>query len=95
MSAPVKNTCPDIDKVIASLRAAVKSAQKGRKEYPDADDYFWDILYEIEGLEGRLDDLRKDNSSLRDWGHSLDEQLREAAQVISDLETQLEEKVNA
>jgi hypothetical protein len=95
MSAPVKNTCPDIDKAINCVKAAIKAARDGRKEYPEADDCFWDILYNIEDLVGQLEDLRSDNSALRLWGHELDEQLREAAQQIVDLENQLEERVNA
>ena len=86
MSAPVKNTCPDIDKVIRHIDGAIKVAKNGRKLFPDADDCFCDILYELEGLYSMLEDLRKDNSKLRDWGHALEEELHTAAEVIAALE---------
>ena len=86
MSAPVKTTCPDIDKAIRSIRAAIKVAKEGRKQHPEADDYFWDILYNIEDLEGPLEDLRNSNASLRDWGDSLEEELRSSASIIAELE---------
>lgn len=91
MGAPVKNTCPDIDKVINHLKAAIRAAIDGRKAHPEADDYFWDILYNIEDLEGRMEDLRKDNAALRDWGHDLDKELEDAANQINDLENKIED----
>lgn len=91
MSAPVKITCPDIDKVINHIMGAIKTAIKGRKELPEADDYFYDILYDLEGLDEKLEDLRNDNSQLRNWGDGLEEELHAAAQQIADLENQLEE----
>lgn len=87
MSAPVKNTCPDIDKCIKEVRVAIKAAERGRKEHPEADDYFYDILCNIEDLEGRLEDLRSDNSELRSWGHWLQEELHSLAQQLEDIET--------
>lgn len=86
MSAPIKNTCPDIDKVIIGIKMACQAAKNGRKEHPEADDYFWDILYNIEDLEGKLNDLRHDNEALREWGHTLDGQLQSAAEEIDRLE---------
>lgn len=88
MSAPVKNTCPDIDKCIVQIKEAIKAVMRGRKEYPEAEDYFWDILTNIDDLEGRLEDLRKDNSALRDWGHSLESELHTAAETIAELENE-------
>lgn len=69
MSAPVQNTCPDIDKAIKLINAAIKSAKDGRKNFPDADDNFYYIISDLGDLEGMLEDLRRDNSKLRDWGY--------------------------
>jgi len=79
MSAPVKPTCPDIDKIIKCLRSAIKVCQNGEKEFKGeaAFDYFWEVLYEIEDLEDALEKLRSDNSSLRAWGYELEQQLKE------------------
>jgi len=99
MSAPVKNTCPDIDSVISSIDEALKNCARARKDISredlklsDADDYFWNIEYCLGGLGKQLEQLRQDNSALRDWGHKLDDELFEASQTISELTEKLENK---
>jgi adenine specific DNA methylase Mod len=93
MSAPVKNTCPDIDKAIKGIKGAIQVAQNGRKEFKghEAGDFFWDIIYELDGLERIMEELRSDNSALRDWGHGLTDQLQTAAEEISRLEQDIED----
>lgn len=92
MSAPVKNTCPDIDKGIKLIENAIKIISRRRMEIDsnsDEDDVLYDILYLIEDVPGILEDLRRDNSALRDWGHDLDKQLEESANIINELEVKL------
>lgn len=93
MSAPVKMTCPDIDKIIKSLRSALRTAEHGLKNFKgeDCGEYFKDIEYDLDGLEWELEDLRKSNASLREWGDDLENQLEIAANEINDLENKLEE----
>lgn len=81
MSAPVKNTCPDIDKVITWIASAMKMAKDGRKAFPEADDLFHDIYYELDGCEGMLEDLRKANSALRDWGYEMEKEVKEKEEI--------------
>lgn len=64
--APVKNTCPDIDKVIDCVTGAR------------------DNLY---GLERTMEQLRSDNSALRDWGN-------DEANRVDELESEQEELRN-
>lgn len=96
MSAPVKNTCPDIDKVVDAIASAYSMARDARIAFSketevDASGIFNDIENELYGLTRTLEDLRTDNGSLRDWGHELDKELEEAANQIADLETEKEE----
>lgn len=77
MPAPVKNTCPDIDKVIRYIDDAMKIAHNGREEFPEAKNYFRDIYNALDGVEDMLDDLRKDNAALREWGDDLEKELGE------------------
>lgn len=76
MSAPVKHTCPDIDKVIKWIRDC---------EGEEIDKYF------IKNIVVDLEELREANSKLRNWGESLEEELHEAALRIDDLENTIEE----
>lgn len=96
MGAPVKNTCPDIDKVIKEIRAALKAARDG-KRMPDISDdahrHFDDIETALWGLEDKTEELRSANNSLREWGIELENQLETAANQINDLENRLEEAV--
>lgn len=90
MSAPVKNTCPDIDKVIKWIASAMKMARDGRKEFPEADQIFHDIYYELDGCDGVLEDLRKVNSSLREWGYESEKEAVSLQEEISNLQGELE-----
>jgi chromosome segregation ATPase len=90
MGAPVRNTCPDIDSVIKSIREAMRIAR-------DADDLtlnqisdaFNEVYYLLDGLENQLEDLRSDNSSLRSWGLELEERVEELESEIWELKSQV------
>lgn len=93
MAAPVKNTCPDIDRVIKKIKSALRSAEHGLKLTEKGDgiyDCFDDIQDELMFLEGELEDLRGANDSLRTWGIKLESELEDAAATINELETKLE-----
>lgn len=96
MSAPVKNTCPDIDKLIIKIIDIGKTSKEGMKHTDASEDNyqrFKDCEWFIDDIVSGLEDLRKANASLREWGEGLEGELHESAQIISDLENQLEEKV--
>lgn len=90
MSAPVKNTCPDIDKAIEYIQKAMKAAKEGRREFPAADIEFYDIYSYLDGCEHLLNDLRKANSALRDWGYELEKAVKKQEVQLSGLEAQIE-----
>jgi hypothetical protein len=88
MGAPVRNTCPDIDSVIKSIKEAMTMVQ-------DADDLtlnqisdvFSAVYYLLDGLENQLEDLRSDNSSLRNWGLELEERVEELENELWELKS--------
>jgi hypothetical protein len=88
MGAPVRNTCPDIDSVIKSIREAMTMVK-------DADDLtlsqisdaFSAVYYLLDGLENQLEDLRSDNSSLRNWGLELEERVEELENELWELKS--------
>lgn len=69
---PIKHTCPDIDKLVIGLREIEKTT-KNYDKVDDVDD-LKSILNEVEnilwGFEDKLEELRKSNDTLRDWGVS-------------------------
>jgi predicted nuclease with TOPRIM domain len=81
MSAPVKYTCPDIDRIIKDINDLLKIANKWEDEshYGEAEYYLYDI-------PDKLEELRHSNSSLRDWGEDLEKELDEKVKEISDLD---------
>lgn len=91
MSAPVRHTCPDIDKAIKAINDARKCIQDATDSVDNddkneslkyADDYLW-------GLDTMLEDLRSSNDALRQWGHDLEKEIIEKDYRIDDLETQV------
>lgn len=84
MSAPVKHTCPDIDKAQKKLKSVMRSLAE-----LDWEDKNYTIS-ELDDVDDALEDLRKSNDALRQWGEELDKELEEAANTISNLETELE-----
>jgi len=91
MAAPIKNTCPDIDKYIKWIKMAiVKERDLQRMKESDVFDAAVSMANELESCIGYLEDLRASNDALRCWGEGLEEELHDAAQQISELEDKIE-----
>lgn len=89
MPAPVKHTCPDIDAAIKRL----KDAMRGCKSIED-ESLARDIVWEIDYVMSDLEDLRKSNAALRDWGEDLEKQLEDKDNEIYELQQKIEEMSN-
>ena len=69
MSAPVNYTCPDIDAILRSLEELLNASKEwGEDVQLDVESYLRNIPYELEKL-------RDSNSTLRDWGETLEREL--------------------
>jgi predicted nuclease with TOPRIM domain len=68
--APIKHTCPDIDKIINKLTKAKAEIDLEPGEISDLNrDRCQSYIDEaIDGME----DIRNDNSTLRDWGENME-----------------------
>lgn len=103
-SEPVKNTCPDINR----LQKIIKDIQSDFASFKDTDDIndFLDSMsnasWELRDIYDTLEDLRNSNSALRDWGHELislaeqmesekDSEIEELQNEISEKETEIED----
>ena len=91
MAAPIKNTCPDIDRYIQYIKhAIVKGKDLKYMSERDVFDSAVQMSNELEECIGYLEDLRSSNGSLREWGEGLESELEDAAATINELETKLE-----
>ena len=87
---PIRHTCPDIDKIIKGLN----EVQKTTKGYDriDSVDELKDIISDIEnilwGFEDKLEELRKSNDTLREWGISEAEEVDKLEDKIYVLENE-------
>lgn len=89
MSAPIPHTCPDIDKVIKMVKSIQRVAQEGmRSSERHSDDHqrYKDIEWDIDDIVGRLEDLRKDNQTLREYGEGMEAERNELQKQIDELE---------
>lgn len=59
------NTCPLIDAVIKDINAAIGYAAKNYTDLEEADSALTDICWALEGLEDKLEEIRRANGSLR------------------------------
>lgn len=90
MSAPVRHTCPDIDKVIDGIKQAMNDASNGKvitEKNSDEWLHFDGIIDSLYGLEYVLEDLRKSNDSLRGWGHDLEKEISSLERELEKMET--------
>lgn len=81
---PVKVTCPDIDKLLKSLKyiyGELKNFEKD-EDIDSLKERLGSIENELWGFEDVLEELRSSNASLRDWGH-------EEAKYVDELEDKL------
>jgi archaellum component FlaC len=86
MAAPVKHTCPDIDKVIKSINDLLEIAKKWEDE-----SYYNEVEYYLYDIPDKLEKLRDSNSSLRDWGEEIEKELIELSNSYAAIADEYEE----
>jgi chromosome segregation ATPase len=59
------NTCPLIDTVIKDINSSISYAVKRYDDLEEAESAMQDICWALEGLEDKLEEIRRANSSLR------------------------------
>jgi hypothetical protein len=98
MSAPVGNTCPDIDAIKQTIKEAYANLEMLYEacEYALSDKNLKLLSDSMELIEplfanrfNPLEDLRDDNYSLRQWGEKNEEKIMELEEEIKELSEQL------
>jgi len=80
---PIHNTCPNIDKAVDAVEAVVKMCNV--KDWMERDgllEILKDIDRELWGIDGILEELRGDNSTLRAWGHEQEKRADELEEKL-------------
>lgn len=96
---PTGNTCPSIDKALASIERSIQSIQYVHSNIEDdtLKDELWNTLAELESLQGKrgmLEELRDDNSKLREWGYELNSIISDKDNEYSKLQDEFIELEN-
>lgn len=81
MPAPIKHTCPKIDKAIKLVKSIQQSIDN---ELSDTD--VIDIKCELESVIDYLEECRNDNDYLRSWAHEVEKENDTLSNEISVLE---------
>lgn len=82
-SEPVRHTCPDIDRIISTIKAIVKQMDSCDSNDKKADiidlirDWSSDLADIGIGYRCSLEELRESNNSLRNWGNELVSEIEE------------------
>lgn len=90
MGAPVRHTCPDIDRVKRQIIEARKILHDLQRldDMDEARKYADYADSELDGLDTMLEELRSDNSDLRSWGYEMQNKVEELEAHIIDLQEQ-------
>lgn len=86
MSAPVKHTCPDIDKALKHL----KNAWSEIKDLVEDKQSRNSIEYELDYVGDILEQLREDNDSLRTWGKEMEEEKESLESLVDDMQVEID-----
>jgi hypothetical protein len=83
--APIKHTCPDIDKcqkIIKSLMRDTEDLLRGENEYTAT--FAEDVDNGLYDLSNMLEDLRKSNEILREYGEEQEELAKEYLEKLEE-----------
>jgi uncharacterized coiled-coil DUF342 family protein len=86
MAAPVKPTCPDIDKGIKRIQDAMRELNGEIEDKRVERSVFYDLSCAIDVFE----QLRSDNDELRKWGKEMEDEVESTANYINELEEKLD-----
>ena len=90
MSAPIGNTCPDIDKVIKRLSPLIKQIGNLKSYDYENTELLKDLLeecrWEMDNSVDTFEHLRKANDTLRSWGQQMEEEAENMSVELKELQ---------
>ena len=88
---PIKYTCPDIDSAKEWIESAITVCNsKSDLENYTHDERYEDIKHYLNGIPDMLEDLRTSNSTLRDWGNDINDEL----EIVENEKNNFENKIS-
>lgn len=85
-TAPIKHTCPEIDRYIKFIKQAIyKDSQLRSLNESELFKVASDMSTELEACIDYLESMRESNKILRDWGEELYEKVDELEEEIKAL----------
>lgn len=80
---PIRHTCPDIDIIVKQAKEI-----QGMCKSPDDDqEYNYRCISDLASdIISQIEDLRSSNSTLRDWGNDLNDELESVEKERDDLQ---------
>lgn len=81
---PIRHTCPDIDFIVEKAKEI-----QGICESPDEDDHEYNYRHISDltsDIISQIEDLRSSNSTLREWGNDINDELERVEKERDDLQ---------
>jgi chromosome segregation ATPase len=86
MGAPVPHTCPVINGAQKDIESLIKELDKFTPETGDIESLIQNVIWVLDNNYSTLEDMRKSNGALRDWGTELEEEVSALKNEIDRLE---------
>ena len=91
MPAPVGHTCPNIDKTIKKLKTIRELVDDTFHDIKaQLDKLVYKVESELDDIEDDLEELRSDNSSLREWGTESEDRIDELEDELNELRSMVD-----
>ena len=88
---PIKHTCPDIDKYIKWIKfEIIKDRDLKNMDEKDLFDAASSMSSQLESCIDYLEELRKSNETLRNWGITEADEVDSLQNYVEELETKLQ-----
>lgn len=86
---PIRYTCPDIDVIVGKAKEIQSICESPEGEEHELN--YRSILDLTSDIVSLIEDLRFSNSTLREWGHEINDELEEAEADNERLQQRIEE----
>lgn len=96
MLAPIRHTCPAIDKQIVELKFQIRELECIDNDIDKElqKDILSNVLYYMNNLFGFFEEMRTANDTLRSWGEEMENKYCELQDELNELENKMTDLLN-